>query len=334
MTKRLCLSVLRRRFLAPALLCAALALGGCQNPTASGTATRTITFVANNGSYGMVTQTLAEGATAALKANTFTNGDYIFLGWNASSGDDWNTILSIPVAEYGDGEDYTMGEADVTLYAQWSDGATTCTINYNDGNDEDSTAMDTETVIVGSRFKLTKNAYTYANHEFAGWAVQEDVVCKSCDDQGWYTATGNITLNAVWVYDATYADLSAGGYIGLVDVGTKGSILTYANFATFEYTTEETTYLSPYRIGKYEVTRELYYAVMTWSRAHGYSYTRPMYASALEGDYKLYPISSISWRSAMIWCNAYTEWYNAQTGAKLECAYYMDSGYETPCRSI
>jgi formylglycine-generating enzyme required for sulfatase activity len=35
----------------------------------------------------------------------------------------------------------------------------------------------------------------------------------------------------------------------------------------------------------------------------------------------------------MVWCNAYTKWYNAQQGSSLKCVYNTDSSYTTPLRT-
>lgn len=49
---------------------------------------------------------------------------------------------------------------------------------------------------------------------------------------------------------------------------------------------------------------------------------------------KYHPVTNISWRDAMIWCNALTEWYNARTGSHLLCVYYTDETFSTPIRSV
>ncbi len=47
------------------------------------------------------------------------------------------------------------------------------------------------------------------------------------------------------------------------------------------------------------------------------------------GDTDQHPVTRINWRDAMVWCNALSEYYNAQNGTSLECV-YKDSG--TPIR--
>lgn len=48
----------------------------------------------------------------------------------------------------------------------------------------------------------------------------------------------------------------------------------------------------------------------------------------------LEPVTYVNWRHAMVWCNALTEWYNANNGAgeELDCVYYEDKYYQTPLR--
>ncbi len=98
-----------------------------------------------------------------------------------------------------------------------------------------------------------------------------------------------------------------------------------------------------YRIMSTELTYELWYAVRNWAE----NSANPAYtfastgregndgtdgASPTEADQE--PVTQISWRDAMLWCNALTEWYNAQTGTSRSCVYYTDSGYTTPIYSV
>jgi len=47
------------------------------------------------------------------------------------------------------------------------------------------------------------------------------------------------------------------------------------------------------------------------------------------------PVTMISWRDAIVWCNALTEWINANSGEseKLVPVYYADEKYQMPIRS-
>lgn len=70
-----------------------------------------------------------------------------------------------------------------------------------------------------------------------------------------------------------------------------------------------------FSIGKYEVTYELWYTVREWGIKNGYSI-----GGGKESDYmdlnapptsnKYNPASSMTWDSAVVWCNAYSEYSN------------------------
>jgi formylglycine-generating enzyme required for sulfatase activity len=92
--------------------------------------------------------------------------------------------------------------------------------------------------------------------------------------------------------------------------------------------------LDAYWIARTEVTYGLWSTVHSWATSNGYTFAN----SGTQGDNgsrtDQHPVTTINWRDAMIWTNALTEWYNAQTGAGLEPVYYTDSNYTTPIRSV
>lgn len=83
--------------------------GANTNPTES-KATYTITFDANGGSGTMNPQIFTYGEPQNLSPNEFTMENKDFLGWAKTSG---GSIA------YDDNSGYTIGTADVTLYAVW-----------------------------------------------------------------------------------------------------------------------------------------------------------------------------------------------------------------------
>ena len=94
--------------------------------------------------------------------------------------------------------------------------------------------------------------------------------------------------------------------------------------------------LSPYKLGKTEVTYELWYSVLKWNTDNGKGYvfankglegwdgtggggTYPNYANIGKPptENKNHPVTMISWRDCIVWCNAYTE----MKMGKDECVY-------------
>ncbi|GHV75486.1 hypothetical protein AGMMS49942_03070 [Spirochaetia bacterium] len=80
------------------------------------------------------------------------------------------------------------------------------------------------------------------------------------------------------------------------------------------YTTPVT--VPSFSIGKYEVTRELWYEVYSWAIGHGYSFGGFSWVAPSAGK-RFLPQTRISCQEAVIWCNAYTE----KTMGAAECVY-------------
>ena len=89
-----------------------------------------------------------------------------------------------------------------------------------------------------------------------------------------------------------------------------------------------------FMIGETEITYNLWSTVRTWAQSRGYVISsgqagsqetsgggRP-YAAANTQE----PVTNITWFDAAVWCNALTEWINAQTGTSLKPAYYYRQG--------
>jgi formylglycine-generating enzyme required for sulfatase activity len=87
-----------------------------------------------------------------------------------------------------------------------------------------------------------------------------------------------------------------------------------------------TVTLSPFRIAKYETTYELWYEVRQWAISNGYTIANAgreghngTDGAAPTADAKTEPVTCISWRDTVIWCNAYSEM------SGKEPVYYTDS---------
>ena len=83
--------------------------------------------------------------------------------------------------------------------------------------------------------------------------------------------------------------------------------------------------LSPYVLGKTEVTYELWYQVRTWAETQGYTFKNKGRegSGGTEGAVptetgKNEPVTTITWKDCIVWCNAYTQ---MTTGSDAECVY-------------
>lgn len=96
----------------------------------------------------------------------------------------------------------------------------------------------------------------------------------------------------------------------------------YSDTATINYA---------YWIGETEVTYELWSQVYNWVTAEARGDGRYYFQNGGQsgGPYSPepgQPVTSISWRDALVWCNALTEYYNAANGTNWACVYLDSEG--------
>jgi formylglycine-generating enzyme required for sulfatase activity len=90
--------------------------------------------------------------------------------------------------------------------------------------------------------------------------------------------------------------------------GTVGTGSTWSS--TTNYPLPAT--VAGFRIGAYAVTYDLWYEVRQWALSNGYTFAntgREGYGStgAAPTERKYEPVTTVSWRDAVVWCNAYSE---------------------------
>ena len=113
--------------------------------------------------------------------------------------------------------------------------------------------------------------------------------------------------------------------------GTFNERFTYHGntcMAGFDHT------ISTFYMAKYETVYQLWYEVRQWGAGNGYTFINV----GQEGSYnasigatptssKHQPVTYISWRDMIVWCNAYSQ----KSG--LTPVYYSDAAYATPIKS-
>ena len=82
-----------------------------------------------------------------------------------------------------------------------------------------------------------------------------------------------------------------------------------------------TTVNYPYYMGKTEVTYQQWETVYDWAEGHGYTFANQGRPGTFFSGHKDHPVTCISWRDCMVWCNALTEYYNAVKGTEYICVY-------------
>jgi len=91
--------------------------------------------------------------------------------------------------------------------------------------------------------------------------------------------------------------------------------------------------ISAFKIGKYQVTYDLWYTVYTWAVGNGYTFQN----AGAEGSAgtvgaaptvaKYQPVTTLSWRDVIVWCNAYSQ----KTG--LTPVYCSNAAFTTPVKN-
>jgi formylglycine-generating enzyme required for sulfatase activity len=144
--------------------------------------------------------------------------------------------------------------------------------------------------------------------------------------------TGAATVTVIGITDIGYRDMALATPDAVTAVTITGNSAYDGPYGSGAFPAGRTVTLSPFRIAKYETTYELWYAVKTWAAGNGYSFDyagregndgTDRAAPTAAGTAKYEPVTTISWRDAVVWCNAYSE----QSGK--EPVYYTDSAYTT-----
>jgi uncharacterized protein (TIGR02145 family)/uncharacterized repeat protein (TIGR02543 family) len=165
-----------------------------------------VTYSGNGNSAGTIptdATTYEQGASVTVKANTgsLVRTGYSFAGWNTAAGG-----AGTP---YTAGATFTIGSADVTLYAQWTI-ISTYTVTYT-GNgstggtvptDPNAYTQSATVTVLGNIGNLVKTGFT-----FAGWNTAADGTgITRVTGETFTINAGNVTLFAKWtpVYSVTY----------------------------------------------------------------------------------------------------------------------------------
>ncbi len=186
-----------------------------------------ISFNPNGGSGVMTPQVMLEGASGTLKPNTFTFEGYTFTGWATSAGGS---------VAYANGANYTMGTANVTLYAKWTPNTYTVSFNSNDGTG----SMSPQSFTTGETKALSNSTFTRSGYTFAGWATSANGSMAYANGANYAMGTANVTLYAKWNINSYTVSFNANDGIGTMADQTfeynETKSLTANSFTRIGYT--------------------------------------------------------------------------------------------------
>jgi uncharacterized repeat protein (TIGR02543 family) len=149
----------------------------------------TITFDKNDAlaTGSMVKQTIKSGATISLDSVAYLKTGWSFAGWATSS---------IGDVVYVNGDKYTIGNSDVTLFAKWKQNTHTVTFIKNDSTVTGT--MHAQTIAEGIKVNLTANAFVKPGWNFEGWATSSTGNAVYANQDDYTMGTVDVTLYAKW----------------------------------------------------------------------------------------------------------------------------------------
>ena len=168
---------------------------------------------------------------------------------------------------------------------------------------------------------------TRADYIFAGWYADPGFTMQAVEIPS--GSAGDVMLYARWIPCKMVPAPAVIFPTGTDDLGTDSVGDTFL-------------------IAETEVTYELWSKVYQWAttdagggvRADGGELYYIANAGRQGGDLfsgpvgtDQHPVTTVSWRDSIVWCNALTEYYNECNGTTLECVYYTDSNYNIPLRT-
>ena len=185
--------------------------------------TYAVTYNGNGSTSGSVpvdaSSPYVAGATVTVLANTgsLVQAGYTFSGWNTAANGTGTSYAASGTATF------TMPDAGVTLYAQWT--ANTDTVTFNS---EGGSAVSSESGLDGTTITLP-GAPTYPGYTFDGWFASPTGGTALTSP---YTLSGSVTLYAQWTANATddysYAANGGTGTAPASGSGLDGTTITLA----------------------------------------------------------------------------------------------------------
>jgi uncharacterized repeat protein (TIGR02543 family) len=148
-----------------------------------------VNFNSNGGSGSMRTQVGATNTDIVIAPNGFNRSGFTFV--------EWNTKADGTGDEYQEGQTFTVGTSNLTLFAQWaSDGSITDQTVTFDANGGTGSMTDQT---VNGRTVLSSNAFTRNNAVFTGWNTEQNGTGLGYADNSQILALGPVTLYAQWI---------------------------------------------------------------------------------------------------------------------------------------
>ena len=249
----------------------------------------TVTFKANGGTFddGKDTRTVTVGSGWLVAPEYPTKDGWVVAGWYTSA--DGGKTLADTAYDFS-----TPVDRDITLYAAWKLAEYTVTFDANGGTFADGNGTKTVTVERGQTIEEPLVTYPGTKNELYCWKNKfEPAVTFPLE------VVENMTLTAEWgikVGDTMYYGTSE---VQVLSEAVDLSSLYKEGVDSEVFISGRSGEIQPFMMGRYEVTQELYEAVMgKWGG------TEPSDTYGVGGSYPAY---YVSWYDAVVFCNRLSE---------------------------
>jgi formylglycine-generating enzyme required for sulfatase activity len=175
-----------------------------------------------------------------------------------------------------------------------------------DGAAFDSPAFAGSTVYQAALTLTAKTGWT-----FTGLAADS----FTHDGAGLITNTADSGIVTITFPATAYLFTTGAEYRTMVQVNTANTTITGSGSDGVFIAGRNVT-LSPYKMAKYETTWQLWKEVYEWALSNGYAFantgteghgTNGTGTNTNEAERITRPVTNMSWRDAVVWCNAYSE---------------------------
>lgn len=240
-----------------------------------------------------------------------------------------------------------LGAEDITFSGSDSASSVTGSFTLPTSGSSGTTISWSENSDTGNAVNLSGTGNSLGSVDNSGW-VESDGFFKIVELTATVSKGGESTTKDIIIYVSPPATtkIAAGGdgiTFKMVLVPGGLSFKTQINDRTTDPASLNSV-SDAYWIADTEVTYELWSAVYTWATdvargANRYSFANAGRQGGNLADVRApvgtnqHPVTNINWRDTLVWCNALTEWYNAENGTSYACVYTSDDGYNDPIRT-
>ena len=137
----------------------------------------------------MADQEVEIGVATALNANEFNRAGFKFQGWATSAEGE---------VVYADGEEVTLTDSGLKLYAVWKQNNIAVIYSPNGGTG----LMTPHKLNVNETINLDKVAYVCEGKAFAGWSTSADGEVEYADEAEFTIGAKTVILYAIWTDDS------------------------------------------------------------------------------------------------------------------------------------